>query len=270
MKKTLRALTAALLTAIILPSVGFAHTIWINSTNYSPAFYQKFGAATKTYIGYGHRYPVDDFLPADHLSEFVMIGPNDEKNAIEIENKSGFLETSLRFKQPGQYIVAASLQPGFYTMYMAGKEMHHKLGPKTGLEGVILSQYYEQYTKSLINVGDAHNETFKKAIGQRLEIVPLANPYNLKGNGGDTLKVQVLFNGEPAKFCDVYATYNGFASSDDFAFAGKSNAAGIAEIRLTHWGNWLVKATMKLPSTGDMRDKCNDMHYTATLTFEIH
>jgi len=269
MKKALQILTVAVMMAIGLPAGVYAHTIWINATDFAPVFNQKFGAATKTYFGYGHRYPVADFLPSDHLTDFVMVGPADEKNAIEIENKSGFLETNIRFKQPGQYIVAAALKPGFYTMYMADGEVHHKLGPKTGLERVILSQYYEQYTKSLINAGAASSETFLKPVGHRLEIVPQSNPYNLKGNGGDTLALKVLFNGKPAKFCDVYATYNGFANTDDFAFAGKTNGDGIASIRLTHWGNWLVKATMKLPPTAEMRDQCNDMHYTATLTFAI-
>jgi uncharacterized GH25 family protein len=83
------------------------------------------------------------------------------------------------------------------------------------------------------------------------------------------MNVKVLFNGKPAKFCDVFATYNGFSNTDDFAFATKTDANGIANIRLTHWGNWLVKATMKVPATAEMRDQCNDMHYTATLTFEI-
>lgn len=270
MKKSLRAIMTAILMAILLPSAGFAHTIWINATAFSPAFHQKFGAATKTFFGYGHRYPVDDFLPADQLAEFVLIGPDGEKKAIELDNKTGFLETGISFKEPGQYIVAAALRPGFYTMYMAGNEIHHKLGPRTGLERVILSQYYEQYTKGLISAGEEGGESFQKPVGHRMEIVPLSNSYSLRGNGGDTMKISVLFNGKPAKFCDVFATYNGFANTDDFAFAGKTDANGIANIRLTHWGNWLVKATMKVPPTAEMRDQCNDMHYTATLTFEIH
>jgi len=269
MRKSLRAVMTAILIVILLPSAGFAHTIWINATNFSPAFYQKFGAATKTYFGYGHRYPADDFLPADHLSEFVLIGPDGGKNPVDMDNKAGFLETRIPFKQPGQYIVAASLRPGFYTMYTAGNEIRHNLGPKTGMEGVILSQYFEQYTKSLINVGETSGELFQKPIGHRLEIVPLSNPYSLRGNGGDTMKVKVLFNGKPAEFCDVFATYNGFANTDDFAFAGKTDINGVANIRLTHWGNWLVKATMKVPPTEEMRNQCNAMHYTATLTFEI-
>jgi uncharacterized GH25 family protein len=269
MKKSLRALMTAILIAILLPSAGFAHVIWINATDFSPAFHQKFGAATKIYFGYGHRYPVDDFLPADHLSEFVLIGPDGGKNSVEVDNKAGFLETRITFKQPGQYIVAASLRPGFYTMYTAGNEIRHKLGPKTGLEAVIVSQYFEQYTKSLINVGEASSESFLSPVGHRMEIVPLSNPYSLRGNLGDTMDVKVLLNGKPPKFCDVFATYNGFSNTDDFAFAGKTDANGIANIRLTHWGNWLVKATMKVPPTAEMHDQCNDMHYTATLTFEI-
>ncbi len=269
MKRTLRLLTLTILILVGLPAVCPAHTVWINATDYSPSFYDKFGARTKAYFGYGHRYPVDDFLPAGHLTDFVMFGPNDERTLLDFENASGFLETTLHFKQPGQYIVAASLKPGFYTMYMENNDIRHKIGPKTGLEGVILSNYYEQYAKSLINVGSADGETFLKSVGHRLEIVPQTNPQILKGNGGDVLSIRVLFNGEPAKFCRVYATYAGFSSNDDFACATMTDGEGIAHIRLTHWGAWLIKANLKLAPTGEMQDRCNDMNYTATLTLEI-
>lgn len=172
-------------------------------------------------------------------------------------------------KDEGKYIVTSILKPGFYTMYVEKGEVHHKLGPKTGLKGIILSLYYEQYTKALINVGEGSEGSFSKPVGHKLEIIPLENPYKLHGCGGHFLPVQVLFNGRPASFCKVFATYSGFSTGDDFAYATSTDGEGIARIRLTHWGQWLVKAEIKLPAPNDMKDKCNQLHYTATLTFEV-
>jgi uncharacterized GH25 family protein len=250
------------------PVVTSAHTMWINASDYNPEVYPKYGARTNVYFGYGHHYPVDDFLSADHLQEFSLISSDGGRKKIT-PNPGGYLATQISFEQPGGYIVSAVMKPGFYTMYIGNGEIHHKLGPKTGLTGVILSLYYEQYTKSLISVGKNKNTDFSKPIGHKLEIVPIENPYELHGCGEHFLSVQVLFEDSPARFCKVYATYSGFSTADDFAYTTSTNGEGIAKIRLTHWGPWLIKTEIKLPATEEFKDKCNELHYTATLTFEV-
>ncbi len=254
---------------LMFPWIVSGHSLWINTTDHSPALHQKYGGATKAYLGYGHRYPVDDFLPPDHLGEYALIGPDGQKSEITPVSAAGFLESELRFRAPGHYLVSVTTKPGFYTMYMENNAIRHKLGPKTGLENVILSQYYEQYAKGLITAGATETSDFSKPLGHRLEIIPLENPLKLKGDGGHTLPVKILFNGRPARYCKVYATYNGYSTEDDFACATTADGEGIARIRLTHWGPWLIKANLKTPAPENMRDKCNELNYTATLTLEV-
>jgi uncharacterized GH25 family protein len=254
-------------TALFFPLALSAHSFWINATDYAP-LYVRDHAETKIYLGFGHRYPVDDFLSAENLKEFVLIGPESVKTMAP-STGGAFLASDLHFEKPGAYIVAAAKKAGFYTMYLEDGVIHHKLGPKTGLKRVILSNYHEQYAKSLINVGSSNGDSFSRQAGHKLEIIPMENPYLLKGQGGDFLTVRVLFDGKPARFCLVYATYAGFSSGDDFAFATTADSAGVAKIRLLHWGNWLIKAQVKRPATGELADKCNEQSYSATLTFEI-
>jgi uncharacterized GH25 family protein len=245
-----------------------AHTLWLNASDYSPKFSLKYKAATKIYFGYGHSYPVDDFLSLDELQEFYSV--NSENNKQELKpNQGGFLATQVEFKRADIYRIGAIKKSGFYTMYIEKGEIHHKLAPKIGLKNVIKSFHYEQYAKSLINVGSIEGDSFLKPIGHKLEIVPLNNPANLKGNGGDFLSIKVLFKGKPAKFCKVYATYNGFSSGEDFAFSTATNGEGIAKIRLIHWGTWLIKAKLQLSPGDDLKNKCDKLNYTATLTFEV-
>ncbi|AZO95937.1 DUF4198 domain-containing protein [Halocella sp. SP3-1] len=259
-----------LLLAMFFLFSGFvsAHSLWINSTDYAPSFYEKFGGMSKIYFGWGHRYPVADFPDVKGFKEISLF--NEELGKKEIApGEGGFLATSLSFEKPGFYTVYAAKKPGFYTMHVDNGKIHHKLGPKTGLKGVILSNYYEQYAKCLISVGETNDDSFAKPIGQKLEIIPLDNPYKFNASNGQFLRVKVLFDGKPAKFCKLYATYSGFSSSDDFAYATTTSSDGIAKIRITHWGPWLLKAQMKLPPEGEMSTKCNTLSYTATLTFEI-
>ncbi len=247
-------------------ATAFSHTLWLNVSDYSPEIYPGYGAKSKIYFGWGHRYPVDDFLSEEDLKEFFLIDSEGKKKTLS-SNPGGFLATSVSFKAPGTYLACAKLKPGFYTMYEKDGKIHHKVGPKTGLEGITLSLYYEQYAKALINVGGGSGDFFKTPVGHTLEIVPLANPSQLKA--GDLLPVQVLFKGKPARFCKVYATYSGFSTSCDFAYTTTTNGKGQARIRIIHYGQWLIKAGVKLPATDELKEKCNELSYSATLTFEV-
>ena len=101
----------------------------------------------------------------------------------------------------------------------------------------------------------------------KVEIIPMQNPAKLRT--GDFLDLKVLFDGKPAKYFNVYATYSGFSTDDDFAYATGTNAKGMTRIRLLHHGPWLVKADIKMPAPAELKDKCMQVHYTATLTFEV-
>lgn len=246
---------------LLLSGRTISHTLWLNLSDYSPE-----RERCIVYFGWGHRYPVEDFLDQEKfLKRFFLVKPSSGVESLT-PNPGGFLATEVRFLENGTYIVSAELKPGFWTMYMEKGKMHHKLGPKRGLKEVILSQYYEQYAKAIVNVGEGSN-SFSKPIGQKLEIVPLENPEKLKC--GDFLQIQVLFENKPVKYCQVLATYLGFSTGEDFAYATSTDGKGIARIRLLHWGPWLIKVNYKLPPTEKFKGKCNWLSYTATLTFEV-
>jgi uncharacterized GH25 family protein len=60
---------------------------------------------------------------------------------------------------------------------------------------------YTCYGRLLVQVGSKTDETFKKKLGLRYEIVPEQNPYLLKT--GDYLECKVYFDGKPAAFALV-------------------------------------------------------------------
>ena len=63
---------------------------------------------------------------------------------------------------------------------------------------------YSRFIKSLLQVGDKHDSTYKKKLEMKLEIIPLENPYQKKA--GDNIKFQVLFNGKPLADKTVFAS----------------------------------------------------------------
>jgi hypothetical protein len=239
----------------------------LNLSDYSPRWDPNRYAETKLYVGWGHRYPVDDFLPPDYLKALNLVDPWGERRDLS-PGPGGFLATRLQFETPGGYILCGVKKPGFYTMYEKAGKIHHKIGPKEGLKDVIRSVYFEQYAKALIAVGEVEGNLFERPVGHRLEIIPLANPYRLGGDGAHFLMVKVLHNGKPAKFVRLYATYLGFSTRDEFAVATLTDDEGVGRIRLLHWGPWLVKAVMEFPSSWAMKEKSDEISLTATLTFQ--
>lgn len=268
MKKIVKLfLTSSALSLLLYASTPvYAHTMWLNVSDYSPEIYSpEYEARTIIYFGWGHCYQVDDFLSEEKLQDFSLISPDGSRTKLN-PNPGGFLATKINFSSEGTYIVTAVLKPGFYTMFIERGKIHHKSVPKTGLENIILSLYFEQYAKALINVGDG-SDSFAKPVGHKLEIIPLKSPNELKV--GEFLPIQVLFEGKPARFCKVYGTYAGFSTEDDFAYATTTNSEGKAKIRILHYGPWLIKTELKIPVPDELKDKCNELSYAATLTFEV-
>ena len=269
MPKTTTIIYKILLTVILVvtvPTAGFGHNLWLNAIEFSPDFNKRTGAHTKIYFGFGHKIPVQDFLDKKKLVEFKLIKPDGKSQDLE-PGDGGFLATPLIIKKEGAHIVAAATASGFYTMYMKNGRMQHKLGSKEGLEGVILSLYYENYTKALINVGQTPDNAYATPVGHGIEIVPMENPYLKKA--GDTLQLKVLHKGRPAPFCNVFATYVGFSPTEDYAFTNKTNGRGISTIRLLKPGQWIVKAVVRKPAKEELRDKCIEEKYSATISFEV-
>ena len=234
-----------------------AHTMWLNVTDYNPKIFShpkyapKPRAKSVVYFGWGHKYPVCDFLADKYLGDFCLIGPDGGKKKLK-PGKGGFKATEIIMKKEGGYIAAATIKPGFYGE-VKGKKDFYKMR-------------YAQYAKAIINTGEVFGNPFSKPVGQKLEIIPLVNPVKLKL--GDWFEFKVLFDGKPAKRVKVHACSLFSSTGESFDMSTDNN--GKAKLRVLHYyGPWMVKAAMKLPPSSEFKDKCQELSYTATITFAV-
>jgi uncharacterized GH25 family protein len=265
LSRILRVVSLTLLLAIkMFGGNATAHAMWLNVSDYSPSV----GGNTIVYFGWGQKYPVDDLLDQEwFFKNLYLIDPMGKIEELS-PNPGGLLATKIDFDKGGTYLVTAELKPGFYTMWLEDEKINHRLGPKTGLSNVMVSTYYEQFAKVIINV-DAGDSNFVTPIGQKLEIVPLENPISLKE--GDFLPIRILYEGNPlSSYPTVYATYLGFSTQDEtYAYTTTADEDGMAEIKIIRPGVWMVKVNYKTPPAEELKDKCNELSYTATLSFEV-
>ncbi|MCK4385716.1 MAG: DUF4198 domain-containing protein, partial [candidate division Zixibacteria bacterium] len=166
LNKILRLASLTLLVIKLLGGDAVAHTMWLNVSDYSPSV----GGNAIVYFGWGHRYPVGDLLDQERfLRNLYLINPAGKIEELS-PNPGGLLATRIDFDKEGTYLATAELKPGFYTMWLEEGKINHRIGPKTGLSNVMVSTYYEQFAKAIINV-DAEDSNFVTPIGQKIEIV---------------------------------------------------------------------------------------------------
>lgn len=68
---------------------------------------------------------------------------------------------------------------------------------KNGQDTVGAKEFYSRYAKLLVQSGSSLDDSWKKVVGHRLEIIPNQNPYSLKA--GDYLGCKVLYEGKPSR-----------------------------------------------------------------------
>ncbi|GHV54885.1 hypothetical protein FACS1894216_15820 [Synergistales bacterium] len=106
---------------------------------------------------------------------------------------------------------------------------------------VVRASLTDKFAKAIINPS-ASDKNFAAVAGQELEVVPLTNPADAKA--GEYFKVKILFKGQPASI-PVYATYDGFVKEfeNTYAYYTESDANGIANIKITTPGLWIIRAS---------------------------
>lgn len=113
-----------------------------------------------------------------------------------------------------------------------------KRGGRAEHPGSPLVRTIEKFSKAIVNASPA-DDTWSKPIGDRLEILPKANPATLKV--GDELPIQVMFDGKPL-VTRVLATYGGFSKREmTFAAYAEMDKTATAYIPITKPGTWLVR-----------------------------
>lgn len=257
LRSQIMTLAALFLLAISATSV-FAHDMWIEVRDYTP----QPGEEITLVMGYDHYLPARGFLPKDYLDQIFMLTPKGDRIQIK-----GYSDVEYRVEKApnptGTHMIVATQKGRFWTKTIEGYQSGKS---KKGLKNVIGCTYSAKYGKAIVNVGTPSGDSYTKPLGHELEIVPLADPGTLRS--GDMLPVKVLFRKKPLPSAQVLATYVGFSrEKNTFAYATKTNASGMANIRMATAGAWLVAAHHKdnYPDPAE----CDQYSFAASLTFEI-
>ncbi|MDR1742045.1 MAG: DUF4198 domain-containing protein [Synergistaceae bacterium] len=103
---------------------------------------------------------------------------------------------------------------------------------------VLRASKNDKYAKMVVNPSEG-DSGFSAVVGHELEIVPMGNPATAKV--GDLFEVKLLLRGQPLS-APVWATRDGFSDiPNTYAYYTESGADGVAKIKLTEPGLWMVR-----------------------------
>ena len=127
------------------------------------------------------------------------------------------------------------------------------------------TERYAKHIKAIIQVGARRTGDFSTVLGYPAEIVPLENPYSL--GAGSTLRVRALVDGKAVANQLVVSGGRSPSGARLRESRVRTDASGVARIRLTSRGQWYVKFISMAPFEGT--EKIDYESKWATLTFEI-
>ncbi len=254
MKK--RSFLFALISVLLFSVPSFAHFLWLNVDDYTPALGQKVNIS----LGWGHKFPSSlSPRPAliQNLNLFVMT-PKGEIKSLSL-NKNG--QASFYVSKPGVYLVVA-LSRHFVSKTTEG--YLYKSRDQLKDKEVIYSKWSETTAMALISVGKHKEIPFKHVPKSNFYFLPTLNPSLLKQ--GQVFSVKIYFKNRPIRTW-LYATYAGFSPfKDTYAYVTRADKNGMAQIKLLQTDRpWLLKAEIVRPYTDPQ--KADKADYKCTLTF---
>jgi uncharacterized GH25 family protein len=98
---------------------------------------------------------------------------------------------------------------------------------------VQVSRYFTKWAKLYLNPG-RNDTSFSVPLGHDIEIIPLDNPAGLRRNS--TIKLRVLYKGQPYANGEVKATYDyyDYHTMDAWAKTAKTDGKGEVSFKLDH------------------------------------
>jgi len=221
---------------------ALAHEYWFEPETFFPAPNEK--TVVRLYVGDGLTKDREErpfqLAKTTMFQIFSMNQPLDLKSSLTDEALPIY---NFSADKSGNYLLAMErnwsyikLEPQKFEDYLREDGMEYisaeraKLG-ETAKEG---RERYSRFIKSLLQVGDQRDKTYKKPVGLKLEITPLENPYSKKI--GDQLKFQVLFDGKPLADRTIFAD-NRSSQTQQM----KTDKNGKITVKLDQSGLWLVR-----------------------------
>lgn len=249
-------------------SLANAHEFWLEPK----AFRFKVGEDLKVDFMVGENFTGEFWDLTRHKAEKLDIYMGiDKKSLVKDVKPTKGKNLIYKFDREGTHLLSLESNDAF--LELDGEKFNAYL-KEDGLESILdartkareldkpSKEFYKRFAKLIVQAGTKTDATFKKRLNTRLEIIPLANPYELKA--GDYLACRVMWEGKPA----AHSLVKVWSHTGNRIFLQNIYAEddGTVKFPLSSKGPWMVSSVKMIPSEKEGADY---QSFWASLVFGI-
>ena len=251
MKKTL---LSALILGLLAGSPVSAHEFWLWPSSFAPVV----GDEVSLAMFVGEQFSGERIgVTADHAAALRVHrkGKVQELQA-RLPRHAALPELPLPVSHAGAHLIAFDSQPS--TITLSADKFHAYLHDE-GLDAVIRRreqagaagtpgrERYRRHVKTLLHAGGKSDAAYAVRTGQRLEILPLADPHAARA--GDTLGFRLVFDDKPLGGALVKAWHK--RGDQTLVIRTHSAPDGRTHITLPFAGPWMISVVHMIPAAGE-------------------
>lgn len=246
-------LIAVLFSALLLPISAFPHEYFFEPESFFIRVNQKIDL--RLFVGEGLKKEEERpfqtakvFSFRQYFSQIGADAKNNQDNSVPFYSYTSGSEGNHLFalERNWSYI---TLEPQKFEDYLHEDGMEYIIPERTKLgesqkEG---RERYSRFIKTLLQIGEMRDNTYKAKTALKLDITPLENPYSKRV--GDMLDFQIRFDGKPLANRTVFADNRDAETFSKQKFV--TNADGKIRVKLDRKGTWLVRLVVMQRCTAD-------------------
>ena len=240
--------TSTLLIPLFISYITFAHEFWLEPQKFLLAMGEKINF--RIFVGENFMGEEVDFtkFKVVKFAYYSSKGEQKTKGDLTEQNLSDFL----KFDTEGNHLVAFNnsnkhieLEADKFNEYLKDDGLDNVAAyrKKYGQLNKKGTEEYQRCVKTLLQVGNIHDKTYRINTGMRLEIIPEQNPYSTD----KSLTFKVLFDNKPLKNALVVVWQKGIEKSNKRNF--RSDANGKVTFSFEPKGAWMVSSVNMVPHT---------------------
>jgi uncharacterized GH25 family protein len=234
---------AAIFVAVLLPTYGFPHEYFFEPESFFLQVNQKIDL--RLFVGEGLKKEEERAFQAEKVRSFRQYFgkisaavKNNADNSMPFYSYTSGSEGNHLFalERDWSYI---TLEPQKFDDYLREDGMEYIIAERAKLgesqkEG---RERYSRFIKTLLQIGEKRDKTYKAKTGLKLDIAPLENPYSKKV--GDSLEFQVRFDGKPLADRTIFADNRDGETFSKQRFL--TDKDGKITVKLNSKGSWLIR-----------------------------
>lgn len=251
----MKKITYSLFILLIISTLTFAHEFWLQPQK----FILKLSEKTNIDVFVGENYTGSKVDASKFtVSKLTHHGKGMEEDFMSKLSTKDSVKIEASFASEGNHLIAFNntnkfieLKAAKFNDYLKGEGLENiiKLRKQQGKENKDGREFYQRCVKTLFQVGDVQDETFKQNTGMRLEVIALDNPYSVKDK--KMIHFKVLFDNQVVTNALVLAWHseNGKTTVEKM----RSNKDGEVMIPIIKTGRWMISTVKMIPITDNQK-----------------